>query len=146
MGTNKTKKINKNSIPEQEDPLASGVDGMETDNFDSGLMDNSIEEVPIDQLLQDPNGILQIDDVDSGTETEEEYAAWCPVCNDYTIFVDGTCTACGFTKNTRKSKRTDDSTTEEEEQNLLEVLDTYREEDLAGLDSYNDYVDNDDDT
>ncbi len=143
MEVHQTKKINKNTIPEQYDPIVSDADGMETENFDSELLD--VEEVSIDQLLKGPSDISQINDADSYAETETEYAAWCPLCNDYTIFVDGICTACGFTKTTSKHKQVNDSSTEEE-QDLLEVLDTYREDDLDGLDPYNVYQDEEDDT
>lgn len=62
-----------------------------------------LSEIPIEQFLKDPKMSMITEETDV-----EETTAWCPVCNDYTIFVDKTCTVCGFTKGTKKTKEKDD--------------------------------------
>ncbi|BDQ04567.1 MAG: hypothetical protein KatS3mg084_0085 [Candidatus Dojkabacteria bacterium] len=131
MKTNNTKNTDgdEDLLTEQDDHLSSAVHGIETDNFDTTFLDSNTEELPIEQLLKEP---LQ-DDLES--DTEEEYAAWCPVCNDYTIFVDGTCTGCGFTKNTRKEQNQDEEN--EGDEGLFDTFAPHQGEGIVDLDLYN---------
>lgn len=80
----------------------------------------ALSEIPIEQFLKDPKMSMITE------ETEvEEITAWCPVCNDYTIFVDKTCTVCGFVKGSKKAKEKDD-----EEESLEQTFDLVPSEEV----------------
>jgi ribosomal protein L37E len=87
---------------------------------DSDLQEDEDEvelsEIPIEQFLKDPKMSMITEETDV-----EETTAWCPVCSDHTIFVDGTCTVCGFTKSSKKTKNKDEET-EESSENTFELM------------------------
>ncbi len=64
----------------------------------------SIESIPLDEFIKDPEKAAKYtDDTDV-----EETTAYCPQCSDYTIFVNGICTNCGFTKTSKKNNQDDE--------------------------------------
>ena len=94
--------------------------------LEEGMSENELEpdeseemelsEIPIEQFLKDPkmSEITEESDV-------EEVTAWCPICNDYTIFVDKTCTVCGFVKGSAK-KTADKEETEESTESTFDLI------------------------
>lgn len=107
-----------------DDPSASTVEE------DEQSVEVSLDDIPLEEFMKDPEKAAKYtDDADV-----EETTAYCPQCSDHTIFVNGICTNCGFTKTTKKAANDDDK---EEESNAFELM---PEEDL-GI-NY-DYGDND---
>ncbi len=117
--------IEKNSNTEDEEIVQSTVEITDAEEaVDDELVELPDEEVaevvelsdiPIEQFLKDPKMSMITEETDV-----EETTAWCPVCNEHTIFVDKTCTVCGFTKNTKKSKDKDDE--EESTESTFELM------------------------
>jgi len=114
-----TKKTIKDQKPVQEDngktldnELEEGLSELETEEPE----EMELSEIPIEQFLKDPkmSEITEEGDV-------EEVTAWCPICNDYTIFVDKTCTVCGFVKGSAK-KAADKDETEESTESTFDLI------------------------
>lgn len=113
------KKITEQKPAENEDDesavtpeLEEGMSELEADEPE----EMELSEIPIEQFLKDPkmSEITEESDV-------EEVTAWCPICNDYTIFVDKTCTVCGFVKGSAK-KTADKEETEESTESSFDLI------------------------
>ena len=86
----------KDTVPQDDSALTNELieDTVELEEAADSI---ELADIPIDQFLKDPK-MAEI----SEESDVEEFTAWCPVCNDHTIFVDKTCTVCGFVKGARK--------------------------------------------
>jgi hypothetical protein len=79
-----------------------------------------LSDIPIEQFLKDPKMSMITEEAEA-----EETTAWCPVCNEHTIFADKVCTVCGFTKGLKKTKDKD-----EEEESTESTFDLVPNEDV----------------
>lgn len=109
----KTKEI-KNTVPQDDSALTNELIE-ETDGLEEPADSIELTDIPIDQFLKDPK-MAEI----SEESDVEEFTAWCPVCNDHTIFVDKTCTVCGFVKGAKKFADKDE--TEESTESTFELM------------------------
>jgi hypothetical protein len=104
------KKVNKAKEETDEENLIPAEDTTDeaemnelSDDEEDAPEEVELSDIPIEQFLKDPKMSMITEEADV-----EETTAWCPVCNDYTIFVDKTCTVCGFVKGSKKSKDKDE--------------------------------------
>lgn len=96
------KKQKKNTQSDLEDDTLS----IEEESVDSLITDVSLEEI-----LKNPEKYTDVN-----TNEEEEIVSWCPDCVDHRVFVNGTCTTCGYVKKSlAKSKKTKYEDVEEAE-------------------------------
>jgi hypothetical protein len=66
-----------------------------------------LADIPIDQFLKDP----KMSEITEDGEIEE-ITAWCPVCNEHTIFANKICTSCGFEKGSKSNTDAKEETEE----------------------------------
>ncbi|MCX8035150.1 MAG: hypothetical protein N3A71_02605 [Candidatus Dojkabacteria bacterium] len=63
--------------------------------------DSLITDVSLEEILKNPEKYTDVN-----TSEEEEIVSWCPDCVDHRVFVNGTCTTCGYIKKSlTKSKK-----------------------------------------
>lgn len=101
MAKHKAKENKKAKVSDDEE--LNENEELEVIDDEQGEEEVELSDIPIEQFLKDPKMSMLTEEGES-----EEVTAWCPVCNDYTIFVDKTCTVCGFVKGTKKVKTKDD--------------------------------------
>lgn len=106
-------------------------DGLSDTSADSSDGEEEVDlmEVPFDEIMNNPGKYVE-------TTNEERSTSRCPVCGEYTIFIDGICSECGASKSNRKSSADEDEVS-------LSVNDIYPDDDL-GLDFKLDHGDGDD--
>ncbi len=101
------KALEKNTNDDQEDIVSSTEEEVVVDELaelnEAESDEVALSEIPIEQFLKDPKMSMITEESDV-----EEVTAWCPVCNEHTIFVDKTCTVCCFTKSSKKPKDKDE--------------------------------------
>lgn len=129
------KKITKEKNTDQIDMDASSGEFASADNETISETDElQLSDIPIDQFLRDP----KMSELSEGSEDEEK-TSWCPICNEYTIFVDRTCTVCGFVKGSAKKTHDNDEFLQEESS----TLDLVSEDDVLDMNSFNSFNDED---
>lgn len=117
MAKQKAKDKKKDEVPEDEaDQMPeTEMSELEADDAADAAEEVTLSDIPIEQFLKDPKMSMLTEENDV-----EETTAWCPVCNDHTIFVDKTCTVCGFVKGTKKAKGKEDE--EESTESTFELM------------------------
>lgn len=115
---NKKSNDNDENSDELEDlTVVDEVDGNLEEDEDA--LEVSIDDIPLEEFMKDPEKAAKYTD----DAEVEETTAYCPQCSDYTIFVNGICTNCGFVKKSKNSSKEDKEEEESKDNNFDFVAD-----------------------